>query len=242
MAHPLDYKRLYDVNQWLKNDPYWYDFKDGHFIGADEQSDVYIEPKGFKIDNPSGKRFLSIPNGKVLYAFIAEHKKGKEEKESVITSKEISLAGHSFPVSYTDSFPPQRLTDVPISQLEEHDCSAMSLWYEGEMLKDGKILIGDIIDILDHKKSLVQNEFVFLEIKGDEVHLFNSKLGLSLRNKTLICLNNFVKLKTKKKDNTEFLMLHSGGNRLYVHYGNAEYDVCYQFHLFDLHKYTTKKG
>jgi hypothetical protein len=117
----------------------------------------------------------------------------------------------------------------------------MSLWYEGECLKNNDILIGDIIDVLDHKKSVVQNEFLFLEIvKGKQIHIFESKLGLSLRNKTLICLNNFVSLKTKKKDTTEFLTLHSGENRIYVHYGNSEYDVVFKFQIFDLHKYLTE--
>lgn len=236
----LNYKELYKVNQWLKNDPYWYDFDDNHFIGADDQSDIYIEPKTFKIERPeNGKRFLHIPNGKELYSFMTEAKKGSPE--GFITDSEIIIGESRFRISFTDQFPQQRLADVPIDILEQHDCSEMSLWYERELLKEGQVTISDISAVLSKKKSVVQNEFVFLEIKGSEIHLYNSKLGLSLRNKTLICLNNFVDIKTKKKDTGEFLTLHSGGNRLYVHYGNSEHDICYQFHLFDIHHYQGNK-
>ena len=228
----FDYRKLYEVNQWLKNNPYWYDFKEKLFISADEQSDIYVQAKGFKLESPSGKRFMYVEDGKGLYKFVNENK----TKDAVASLSEtgITLNGATFPVKYTDEPFKSRLTDVPLDSLEEHDCSSMSLWYDREKLKDGPILIGDVIGVIEFKKSVVQNEFLFMELEGDQIHIFESKLGLSLRNKTLICLSNFFRLKTKKRDTTEFMTMHSGDSRLYVHYGNSEHDVVFKFHVHDL--------
>jgi hypothetical protein len=232
----FDYRKLYEVNQWLKNSPYWYDFKEKLFISADEQSDIYVQPKGSQLESPSGERFMYVEDGKTLYKFVNENK----TKDAVASLSEtgITLNGATFPVKYTDEPFKSRLTDVPWSRLEEHDCSSMSLWYNREHLKDGPILIGDIIDLIEFKKSIVQNEFLFMELERDQIHIFESKLGLSLRNKTLICLSNFFRLKTKKRDTIEFMTMHSGDSRLYVHYGNSEHDVVFKFHVHDLNTHT----
>lgn len=233
-----DAKKLYDINQWMKGaSPYVYDFQENVFIGYDGQSEIQVAPSDFKLKNPTKKRFLVIREGKTLYQFLGEKKKGvKGALPAELTDKAIVVSDESYPVEYSDKLPYDSLLhDVPVETLQELDCSRVQLYYDGNLVKKGDVLIGDIIEVLANKKKVVENEFLFLELSGSKILIYESKLGLSLRNKTLICLDKFFSPKTKKKDQaSEFLHLHTGPERLYVHYGNSEMDVIYKFHIFEL--------
>jgi hypothetical protein len=238
----VDTKKLYEINQFLKNHPYYYDLKDHHFVSHDNQSDIMVSNGVFKIEGLQvKKRFLYIEDGKALFKFLGEHKKGEGRGKAAVipemrlTSKGFECKGEVFPVEFRDKVNLELLSNEPLSQLKQLDCVKASLHYENDLLKEGNITMNDIIDVIAHKKTQVDNLFIFMEIIGKEIHLYESKFKLTLQNKTLICLDNFNPLKNKKGETEEYLHMYIGKNRLYISYGNSEYDFIYKFHIHDLH-------
>jgi hypothetical protein len=257
-------KKLYEVNQYVKNHPYYFDMVDQHFVSHDGQSDIMVSAAGLHIETKEVKnRFVYVEDGKLLFKFLDSQKKlgtqaKKEAKERakqqavaegrklakgegdepdpvcVLTQQGFLCNGETFPVVFTDEVNLPLLSDQPKTSLKKLDCSKASLHYQGEVLKEEDVSINDIIDVIVHKKTQVDNLFIFMEIINNEIHLFESKLGLSMNHKTLICLDNFQPLKSKKAETQEYLHMHIGTHRLYVSYGNSEYDFVYKFNLFDL--------
>jgi hypothetical protein len=244
----IDSKKLYEVNQYVKNNPYYFDLVEQTIISNDGQSDILISCDSFKIEvEDEMPRYIFIEDGKKLYTFLSLHKKqliGADNKKYVpdmyLNERGFTCNGEEFPVKFTGKIDMSLLSDEPTSSLKELDCKKANLYYDGDIVKEGDIVMNDIIEIVDLKKQLVQNLFVFMEIIDGDIHLHETKLGLSLENKTLICLHNFEKLKNKKTETEEYMQLHVGMNRLYVSYGNSEYDFIYKFHLHDLHNRTGK--
>jgi hypothetical protein len=241
-----DAKVLYNANQIAKNfSPYAFDSEDGSFLGQDEQSEVVIRIADLHMEVPDGKRYAVFQDGPGLFKFLGEQKKGvKGALPFTLTRAGLRLDNEQVytNVSYSNELPYQsRLSDSREEDLIELDCSQMKLFYDKELVKKDGFLIGDILDVIANKKQHVANEFVFLELIGKEVHIYESKIGLSLRNRTLICLNGFYDPKTKVKEkDEEFLKMYHGPERIYIHYGNPSMQVVHKFLLWDLHKVETK--
>jgi len=245
----IDSKKLYELNQFVKNNPYYYDLVDHHFISHDGQSDILISSSTFKIEGaPTKNRYIFIEDGKALFKFLGEHKKGKEvdvaenvkAPKRVVSDMFLTKNGFEcdmdvFPVSFSNTVDLPLISNENTAKLNNIDCKKSKLFYENDLLIERGVNMTDILEIIVNKKKLVQNMFVFMELIGNDIHLYESKLGLTLKNKTLICLDNFSALKTKKNDKEEYLHFHIGKSRLYVSYGNSEYDFIYKFYLHDLH-------
>lgn len=227
-------KKLYDVNQILKNNPYWYEFENKYFVGDDLQSKIFVIPKNLYLENPfknNSENSLFIENGKELYKFISDNK--KLDSEGKITKNSIDMLNEKFPVKYTklekEYFLPH------LDKMKYIDGTSISLYYDDVMVKEKEVLISDIVDTLALKRKEVENEFVYLEIKGSNLYLHKSVTKLDLQSKALICLNNFVKLKTKKRSiHTEFFRVYPNEkNKISIHYGNDEYEIIYIFNVYD---------
>lgn len=240
----IDTKKLYEVNQFLKKNPYYYDMVDHQFISHDGQSDMIVSSAELKIENPgSALRYLVIDDGGLLYHFLTLAKKlidkGDGSKKAaapcVLTKVGFECNGQLLRVRFSDKLDLPMISCEPKATLKTLDGKKASLYYEKDMIKDGDIVMNDIIEIIVAKTTFVDNKFLFLELIGSEIHLYESKLALSLDHKTLICLNNFAPLKAKKGTTGEYMTLHIGKSKLFVSYGNSQYDFVYKFHLHDLH-------
>ena len=234
MADKIDEKTIYDINQIVKTKPYVYRFEDGHFVTNDGQSDLEVVHATFRLSDPtSGAAGMAVDDGKALYTFLNAVKKDKDS-ELILTPKGFTKGEESFAVRFVDELPEHVIPDEEESGYEILDCRDASIFYERELLKQGGVTIGDVLDVLDFKRKNVENEFVFMEMIDDQIMLFEDKTSLALEGKVLISINNFHRLKTKKRDTKEFFHLCTGPNRLYVHYGNSEIDLVYKFMMLDV--------
>lgn len=229
----VDERKLYDLNQLVKKNPYIFRFEDSHFVTDDGQSDFEVFCPSFSLEDPTGKsKAFIVEDGKKFYTFLAASKKIKEE-DLYFDEKGFYKSDNRFPVTFMSSLPTPLIEDLPANKLKLLDAKNCKLFYENEMLADGNLLISNILDVLDFKKSSTGNEFVFLEIIDKSIMLYEDKTSLELKGKILIALNNFIKLKEIKNDTSEFLHLHTSSGRLYIHYGNKTIDIIHKFYLHD---------
>ena len=226
------HKQIFEVNQWLKRNSYSYDFEENLFLSNDGQSDIFIKPKEWSLPNPGSTSFIKIENGNELYTFL-NSRKGRDSSSRLNQDGLLVNNEDLFPFNYT-SIPLKGVSDLPsLSTHEKVDCTKAKMFFDEVELKSSNILIDDIIQLTESNKKELGNEFLFLEIDKGNLCFFSSKLDLPMNGRSLICLNNFFRLKNKRKD-SPFLDIFTSETSFLFNYGNTSFNVLFSFKTFNL--------